>query len=196
MDRLHGLVSAKASSRPGSTPSDHDGRDGNGDLGGTPKVTLSELKRCITAWVTEGPNVEPKSHRGDMHEGHETPEALWLERIALVERLPPPSEDTFIALLEQSRRLHVSAKGIRWDDLQDQSEALDAIRRHPKHREGPGDHGGTCLVRRIPHDLGHVYVWHPHDSGRVLKVPATRQDYAKGLTAHQHAVMSKHGHEV
>lgn len=152
-----------------------------------PTVDLSTLRDFVTSWVTGHNNSKEHARLGDARDPKKTPEAAWRDGIERVLMAPLPLGETFVDLMGDSKRLPVTAKGIRWDHIQYQSPALAAIMRHPDYRVGRGRHHGGCLVHRDPFDLGHVYIRHPGDD-HILKVPATNQGYAEGLTAHRHAI--------
>ncbi|RYB02117.1 Mu transposase C-terminal domain-containing protein [Lichenibacterium ramalinae] len=197
-ERLIGVINAAMHKLPAATFSNAEERKRYADLAGKPTVTIDRLRAFVTSWITDKHNPGQHEGLGFMKRLKGIPEVLWDEKIGQVEMAPLPREETFVWLAGDSKRCHVTEDGgIYWDHIQYQSIALAAITgkaghksgRDKKEWQGREHEGSKYLVRRDPFDIGHVYVTNPFDGGRVIKVGATRMDYAGGLTLHQHNVI-------
>jgi putative transposase len=144
-------------------------------------ITPDTLDEATHKWIADVYQVS--AHRGIK----DLPALRWQKGIAeWPPTLPPKGEFLDIALGYTEERV-VSARGIELDNLFYNDDDLAMLRRHVKP-------GKKVIVKRNPSDLSLIHVYdEKHD--RYLPAPAIDQEYTKGLTLYQHAVISRYVRE-
>ena len=205
LEKLQGDINRAVSHKlPGAKFSNIEERKKFEEMADKPLATVQELRGFLTHHICDEYNVNPHRGLGFLDTIEDIPKRLWDERIDEVGIDDLPSEDEFIALAGDMDRRTINARGIRWDYIRYQSPDLAILQTNPRHRAGVEDdwrpgakhHGTKYKVMRAPWDLGHIYVINPYPEGpRAIKVPATRQDYAAGLTLYQHRVFIRNANK-
>jgi putative transposase len=149
--------------------------------GKTAIITPDVLDEITHKWIVDIYQVSP--HRGI----RDVPALRWEKGIAAwPPALPVNGEFLDVALGYTEERV-VSNRGIELDNLFYNDEELAMVRRTLEPHK-------KVIVKRDPSDLSLIHVYdEKHD--KYLAVPATDQDYTKGLTLYQHTVISRYVRE-
>jgi putative transposase len=195
-ERLFGQLNMVAHNLPGSTLSNIVERKNRKELEKAPILTLDEFRSFIHRYVCDIYHLGQHVGLGMLRTLAGVPKVRWDASAERGELAIPPSEDLFVALAGDWDFRAVNNKGVRWDHIRYGGSDLLSILTNPKHLGGRKNefggtehHGSRYKVMRDPFDLGSIYVINHHDRNAApIKVPAMRQDYAAGLTLHQHRV--------
>ncbi|WP_027173164.1 Mu transposase C-terminal domain-containing protein [Methylobacterium sp. 10] len=189
-ERLLGILNRKvAHIMPGTTLSNPVERKDHEEALLKPALTLREFEAFLVAYIVDDYHQRPHEGLGPLRTMKDIPARIWNAEIGAVKIQQLPDPDTFTALAGDIDERTIQQYGIEWDRITYQSEALFAIRAHGEHKKGRRPHRGSKYrVTRDPQNLGMIWVLDPYQQQRI-PVPAVRQDYAAGLTLHQHRVI-------
>jgi len=188
-ERLFGILNTDiAHNLPGTTLSNVKDRGDHRETIQAPKLTLKEFEAFFVSYIVDDYHWAPHEGLGPLRSLPDVPMHLWQRDIGKVKVRDLPDPDTFVALAGDMAERTIQHYGIEWDYILYNSDDVAAIRSNPKHKRGRGRHSGTRYkVTRDPQDLGRVWVYDPYRQRR-FEIPAIRQDYAAGLTLHQHQI--------
>lgn len=177
VERSYGTIAKQLYHRLPGTTFSNIVEKGDYDPLKTAIITPDALDEATHKWIADVYQVS--AHRGI----RDVPNLRWQKGIAeWPPTLPPRGEFLDVALGYTEERV-VSARGIELDNLFYNDDDLAMLRRHVKP-------GKKTIVKRNPSDLSLIHVYdEKHD--RYLPVPAIDQEYTKGLTLYQHAVISR-----
>ncbi|APX86886.1 hypothetical protein BV511_20600 [Methylorubrum extorquens] len=189
-ERLFGILNRRvAHAVPGTTLSSVAERKEHEEALEPPSLTLREFEAFLVTYICDEHHWAPHRGLGPLRTLPDVPIRLWREKIGKVRIRDLPHPDVFASLAGGVEHRTVQHYGIDWDHITYQSEELILLRTHPEHKPGKGRHKGTQYrVTRDPQDMSRIWVFDPYRKVRI-KVPAVRQDYAGGLTLHQHTVI-------
>ncbi|MDQ0448112.1 Mu transposase C-terminal domain-containing protein [Methylobacterium aerolatum] len=192
-ERLFGILNSRvAHAVPGTTLSNTAERREHEEALEPPALTLREFEAFLVTYICDEHHWAPHTGLGPLRTLPDVPIRLWRQEIGKVKIRDLPHPDTFASLAGDVDHRTVQHYGIDWDYIRYQSDELIPILTHPKHKPGKGKHKGTLYrVTRDPKDLSRIWVFDPYRK-LSIEVPAVRQDYAAGLTQHQHAVIIAH----
>ena len=147
-----------------------------------PLLTMREAKGFLSYYFAKIHNHKPSQGLGDLVTLQGVPSVLWEKGITTAAPREAVSEEIFVRLAGNTKRVCIHHYGIQWDYIQYQSHLLQGILLHPKHKTG-----STYLATRDPNDLGHIWVHDPYNK-RILQIPVidANAKYAVGLTRYQH----------
>ncbi|MDE3749567.1 Mu transposase C-terminal domain-containing protein [Methylobacterium radiotolerans] len=192
-ERLLGILnSTVAHNLPGTTLSNTTERKEHQEALEPPCLTLREFEAFLVTYICDEYHCAPHIGLGPLRTLPDIPIRLWQAEIGKVKIRDLPHPDVFASLAGDVDHRTIQHYGIEWDYLRYQSDELISLRIHPEHKAGKGRHRGTQYrVTRDPQDLSRIWVYDPYRKIRI-EVPAVRQDYAGGLTLHQHRVIIAH----
>ncbi|GJE72984.1 Mu transposase C-terminal domain-containing protein [Methylorubrum podarium] len=192
-ERLFGILNRRvAHAVPGTTLSNTAERREHEEALDPPALTLREFEAFLVTYICDEHHWAPHKGLGPLRTLPDVPIRLWRQEIGKVKVRDLPHPDTFASLAGDVDHRTIQHYGIEWDYIRYQSDELILILTHPKHKPGKGKHGGTKYrVTRDPQDLSKIWIFNPYRKISI-EVPAVRQDYAAGLTQHQHTVIISH----
>jgi hypothetical protein len=138
-------------------------------------ITLDEFRRYFFQWLIF--DYTNRTHTGIM----DVPGRRWDEEVARREVWVPNHISDLDSVLGLRKKGIISRRGIRFRNLFYQSAELTRIRRDPRYTN-------KVQFTVDPNDLGSIRVTHPADQ-KTFIVPAAFQEYANGLTLHQHTLI-------
>lgn len=188
-ERLFGILNSKiAHNLPGTTLSNVKERGDHRENLQKPTLTLKEFEAFFVTYIVDDYHWSPHEGLGPLRSLADVPMHLWQRDIDKVKVRSLPDPDTFVALAGDISERTIQHYGIEWDYIQYNSDDVATIRTNAKHKPGRGRHSGTRYkVTRDPQDIGRIWVYDPYRQRR-FEIPAVRQDYAAGLTLHQHQI--------
>ncbi|MEH3144644.1 MAG: Mu transposase C-terminal domain-containing protein [Methylobacterium frigidaeris] len=192
-ERLFGILNRKVTHAvPGTTLSNTAERREHEEALEPPTLTLREFEAFLVTYICDEHHWAPHKGLGPLRTLPDVPIRIWREEIGKVKIRDLPHPDTFASLAGDVDHRTIQHYGIEWDYISYQSDELIPILTHPKHKPGKAKHGGTKYrVTRDPQDLSKIWIFDPYRKISI-EVPAVRQDYAAGLTQHQHKVTVSH----
>lgn len=142
-------------------------------------IRYSKFKEIIFKWVADVYHQKPHRALG------KPPAVMWEESIEPEEIQVPADPARLDAILGRSETRRLTHKGIELDGLLYNCPELTDLRR----RFGEAM---DVEVRVDNADLGEIVVISPEKGNALIKVPALRADYARGLTEWQHRVCKRY----
>lgn len=177
---------------PGSTLSNSMERKTYSETELAPTVTLDLFEAFLVKWLVDIYHHEDHEGLGHIRSMKGIPIAKWNAEIGKVKVPPPPHPDIFTELAGEVRHVTVGKGGVEWDYIRYQSDQLLYLREHPEHDAYRKSNGKSprYIAKRDPWDLGAIAIVNPYTDGpRVIRAEAEEADYARNLTAYQHAAI-------
>ena len=161
-----------------------------------PQIDIAELNGFLAYYFAEIYNRAPHQGLGPILTASGVPEDIWANGISKVPKRPVQDPSILVRLAGQTREVGISDHGIiRWDNLEYQSAAANALKLSARHKRGEGKfHGSKYPATRDPADLSKIWVETPWEKGRFIEVPISGAyaAYATGLKAYQHKRIMEH----
>ncbi|MGZ5434547.1 MAG: Mu transposase C-terminal domain-containing protein [Pyrinomonadaceae bacterium] len=154
---------------------------GDYEPGKTAIVTPDTLDEVTHKWIADIYQVSP--HRGI----RDVPALRWQKGIAQWPPALPANAELLDVTLGYTEERVVSHRGIELDHLFYNDDDLALVRRTMDSRK-------KVIIKRNPSDLSLIHAYdEKHD--KYIPVPAVDQEYTRGLTLYQHAVITRYVRE-
>lgn len=193
VERFMGSVAAFTHNLPGTTLSNSVQRRDYENID-PPVLTLSECRDLVTKWIVTVYNRRPNRMLGSAPGVARAPIDAWRDKLDLLDIPGLPDPELFIALSGERAMRTVQKYGVEWDHIRYWSPELDRILAHPKHQlKSTKTDSAHYQVRRDPYDLSRIFLFN-HHANEVIELPVVErwQQYAQGLSVHQHRMCREH----
>lgn len=145
-------------------------------------ITLSQLRLFITKALVDVHHIgiEPETYKRRID--------IWNEAVAINPPRPVRDHGSLLELVGAYKKRRAERRGIRIFGLRYRSDALQ------EYRNG-FDHDPLVEVRYDPQNIAVIQVI-DREQGTSFEAKCSREDYAKGLSEHQHKVIQRRAKEI